>query len=95
MITVNQHQYSRALNIYATPSNSESTWYRYGHSHNKASLSPTSNSASYQYNPYPVDTESDTNGLASKIDNGNRGHIMVYYKTRSAVLVIIEYLISI
>ncbi|CAG8173284.1 unnamed protein product [Penicillium nalgiovense] len=63
--------------MYATPSNSESTWYGHGHSHNEASPSPASNSASCQHNPYPVDADSDTNGLASKIDNGDRGRIMV------------------
>lgn len=81
--------------MYATPSNAESTWYGHGHSQNEASPSPASNSASCQHNPYPVDADSDTNGLASKIDNGDRGRIMVYWKTRSAVPVIIEYLVSI
>ncbi|CAP79277.1 hypothetical protein PCH_Pc09g00300 [Penicillium rubens Wisconsin 54-1255] len=71
--------------MYATPSNSESTWYGHGHSHNEASPSPVSNSTSCQHNPYPVDADSDTNGLASKIDNGDRGRIMVYWQTRSAV----------
>ena len=81
--------------MYATPSNAESTWYGHGHSHNEASPSPASNSAPCQHNPYPVDADSDANGLASKIDNGDRGRIMVYWKTRSAVPVIIEYLVSI
>ncbi|KAJ5852965.1 hypothetical protein N7534_005508 [Penicillium rubens] len=71
--------------MYATPSNSESTWYGHGHSHNEASPSPASNSASCQHNPYPVDADSDTNAIASKIDNGDRGRIMVYWQTRSAV----------
>ncbi|CAG8929151.1 unnamed protein product, partial [Penicillium nalgiovense] len=70
-----------ALNMYATPSNAESTWYGHGHSHNEASPSPASNSASCQHNPYPVDADSDTNGLASKIDNGDRGRIMVKFRT--------------
>ncbi|CAI7661374.1 unnamed protein product, partial [Penicillium viridicatum] len=71
--------------MYAAPSNAESTWYGHGHSHTEASPSPAPNSASCQHNPYPVDAESDTNGLASNIDNGDRGRIMVYWKTRSVV----------
>ncbi|CAG8905409.1 unnamed protein product [Penicillium nalgiovense] len=68
--------------MYATPSNSESTWYGHGHSHNEASPSPASNPASCQHNPYPVDADSDTNGLASKIDSGDRGRIMIYHTSR-------------
>jgi hypothetical protein len=36
----------------------------------------------------PVGADSDTSGLASEIDNGDRGRIMVYWQTRSAVPVL-------
>ncbi|KAJ5473947.1 hypothetical protein N7475_003513 [Penicillium sp. IBT 31633x] len=47
--------------------------------------STISNSAACQHNPYPVGADSDKNGLASKIDNGDRGRIMMYWQTHSAV----------
>jgi hypothetical protein len=52
-------------------------------------------SAACQHNPYSVDADSVTSGLASKIDNGDSGRIMMHWQTHSVLPVIIANLITI